>query len=157
MPLEVTVLRQTGSALEDAPDSLARLVEMAANAAAAAVGYTGPRTEVSVVLTDDETISRYHGQYLGDDNPTDVISFPAARDSGEPAISGGPVDKNLGDIIVSEDTARVQAAQYGHSVEREISLLVIHGVLHLVGYDDYDDESRAKMREMENKALALLE
>jgi len=156
--LEVTVLRQTG--LEEEPtvasDDLFRLLENALKAACKASGYSGPRTEVNVLVTDDQGISRYHDVYLGDPSPTDVISFAAHEESDEPLVTGGPDERVLGDIVISEDTARFQAGQFGHTPEREMSLLVIHGFLHLVGYDDCDDESRSMMREMEQRALSLL-
>lgn len=154
--LEVTVLRQVGSLLEDVTPDMAELVRSAVSAAASAAGYDGKWTEIGVLLTDDPGIAEYHKQYLGDDSPTDVISFASTETQDEPSVNGGPGDSHLGDIVVSTDTARTQAQQYGHSTEMEISLLVIHGFLHLVGFDDCDEGSRARMREAEARALSLL-
>lgn len=173
MQLEVTVLRQAGTQLdelEDAPTGITELVRKAVQAAATVAGEAGAaggpgacdsiaaraRNEVAVVLTDDAGISQYHKQYLGDDSPTDVISFASGDACEEPGVSGGPGDSSIGDIVVSTDTARTQARQYGHSEEREICLLVIHGFLHLVGYDDTADGPRQKMREAEARALSLM-
>ena len=140
------------------PGELEALAGKALVSALTAAGYTRDAVEVSVLLTDDKGIAELHGQYLGISCPTDVMSFPSRSEerNGEPEIKGAPDEGFLGDIVISEDTARSQAQEYGHSLEAEIALLVIHGVLHLIGYDDRDPESTSAMREMEGKALALL-
>jgi probable rRNA maturation factor len=139
------------------PGELETLARDALVAALTAAGYDGPAPEVSVLLTDDEGIAELHGQYLGARCPTDVMSFPSRGErGGEPDIKGAPDDVFLGDIVISEDAARSQAIEYGHSTEREIALLVVHGALHLIGYDDQDPTSAGAMREMEEKALTLL-
>lgn len=92
--------------------------------------------EVGVWLCDDEEIADLHQRFMGISGPTDVITF-----SGEADGSGG----YLGDIAVSIDTARVQAADAGHGPGREVAFLCLHGLLHLAGYDDLDDEMRRLM------------
>jgi probable rRNA maturation factor len=156
MELEITVLRQKKGNDAGLPAALEALVKKALNAASAAAGYKGSATEAAVLLTDDFTMAAIHGQYLGDPSPTDVICFSASGTGDEPAVKDGPAEDSLGDIVISEDTAKAQALQYGHSLEDEIALLVVHGALHLFGYDDDDDASRRVMREMESRALSLL-
>jgi probable rRNA maturation factor len=111
-------------------------------------------------------MAELHGQYLGVFCPTDVMSFPARSEGSQsdegrgedraPDIQGGPGEGYLGDIAISEETAQAQALEYGHSAEREIALLVVHGALHLIGYDDQDPGAESVMRDMEKKALELL-
>jgi len=79
--------------------------------------------EISVLITDDETIRELNREYRDKDEPTDVLSFPMDEDN------------ILGDIIISLDTAKVMAERYDLSLDNEIAFLFIHGVLHLLGYD----------------------
>lgn len=121
--------------------------------------------EVSLTFVDDEQIHELNKQYRGIDRPTDVLSF-AIRELGEDELeiiydveeyeendgnedhldddeSGEAVIEPLGDIIISIPTAIAQAEEYGHSIEREIGFLFIHGLLHLIGYV-HDDEAEEK-------------
>ncbi len=110
--------------------------------------------EVSVSLVDDEYIHRLNRHYRGVDRPTDVLSF--AFDEGEeiPDIEGE--DHLLGDIIISIDTAKRQAEEYGHTFERELAFLAVHGTLHLLGYDHMEEEETKIMRAEEKRVLAEL-
>jgi probable rRNA maturation factor len=94
------------------------------------------RGEVGVWLCTDDEIAKLHLQFMDIDGPTDVITFPA-EDEG----TGG----YLGDVAVSVDTAHEQAADAGHSPEREIAFLCLHGLLHLAGYDDLTPVERSAM------------
>ena len=100
--------------------------------------------EVSVTLTDNTYIHTLNRQYRGIDRPTDVLSF-ALNESEEPEIDGGLDVNVLGDLIISVERAEEQAADYGHSVRREMAFLTVHGMLHLLGYDHMEDEERAEM------------
>ena len=100
--------------------------------------------EVSVTLTDNEYIHALNKQYRGIDRPTDVLSF-ALNESEEPEMIDGPDVNVLGDLIISVERAEEQAADYGHSVKREIAFLTVHGMLHLLGYDHMEDEEREEM------------
>lgn len=112
-------------------------------------------TEVSVVFADDEYIRELNRQYRGLDKATDVLSF--ALDEGEePEVIGGPQETLLGDIVISLETACRQAAEYGHSLERELAFLAVHGMLHLAGYDHEEESDRAAMRGREEEVLSLL-
>ena len=104
-------------------------------------GFESP-AEVSVSFVDNEEIHRLNLEYRGKDKPTDVLSFPM-WDGDEEGI--GDVDPNgeavlLGDIILSVEKASEQAAEYGHSIERELAFLSVHSTLHLIGYDHETSE-----------------
>lgn len=125
-------------------------------------GVTVP-CEVDVLLTDDEGIRGLNREMRGVDKPTDVLSFPMFQY--EPGLP--PTDLNdadpatglvpLGDMAVSMERVRAQAAEYGHSERRELSYLVTHSVLHLLGYDHLDEgPQKARMREREEAVLAAL-
>jgi probable rRNA maturation factor len=112
-----------------------------------------PPTEVSVTLLDDEGIQRLNREYREVDRPTDVLSFPLW----EPnelweSVDGEPV--SLGDIFISVPRAEEQAAEYGHSFERELGFLAVHGFLHLLGYDH---STEAEEKEMFTRQEEILE
>ena len=132
------------------PEAMGSLEEME-NIVRRAVEITGPlydveNSEVSVTLTNDEHIQSLNREYRGLDRPTDVLSF-AFVDSEEPEIEDGPETEVLGDIIISLERAWAQAQEYGHSMERELSFLTVHGMLHLLGYDHMEEEERMEMEE----------
>ena len=130
------------------PEDLRFPAEVAENIRRAAemVGrlYGVENGEVSVTLTDDEHIHAMNRQYRGIDRPTDVLSF-ALNESEEPVVEDGPDVNVLGDLVISVERAKEQAADYGHSVKREIALLTVHGMLHLLGYDHMEEEDRIEM------------
>ena len=111
--------------------------------------------EVSVVLCDDEYIQELNRNYRGKDMPTDVLSF-ALNEGEEMIVVNGPEEKLLGDIIISLDTATRQAEEFGHSLERELAYLTVHGMLHLLGYDHEKEEDKQEMRGEEEHILELL-
>lgn len=113
-------------------------------------------TEISVLLVDNATIQELNREYRGKDVPTDVLSFPLEEEQGgevEPEVIGGPATRMLGDIVISVEKAVTQAAEYGHSVERELAFLLVHGLLHLLGYDHEKDEAAKKMMRSEEKRI----
>jgi probable rRNA maturation factor len=108
--------------------------------------------EVSITITDDETIRKYNDQYRGINRPTDVISF--AFDDIEDVIDyDDVVPHQLGDIIISHPTAKLQAKQYGHRLERELCFLFVHGFLHLLGYDHQNKEDERVMFDKQEELL----
>jgi len=108
----------------------------------AALAHGGaPRMPVSLLLCDDREISAIHARHLGLRAPTDVISF---------AIDG------TAELVVSTETARRCAQQRARAVDAEVALYVVHGLLHLCGYDDRDARARARMRAAERAVLATL-
>ncbi|GBG56367.1 endoribonuclease YbeY [Sporomusaceae bacterium FL31] len=114
-----------------------------------------PHAEVSVVLADDQYIQQLNADYRGKNCPTDVLSF-ALNEGDEPEVIDGPEEVLLGDIIISLETAIRQADEYGHTLEREIAFLTVHGMLHLLGYDHEAEEDRVEMRREEEAVLANL-
>ena len=115
---------------------------------------------VSVVFVDDPEIQRVHRDFFGVDTPTDVVTFPSTN--GEPSSSTDSTpdellaDGLLGEILVSVDTARREASARGLPLERELALYSIHGVLHILGYDDKEKAARQRMRRMERRYLERL-
>ena len=122
----------------------------------AALEYEQEQGEIGVELTNDETIHVFNRDYRGVDRPTDVLSFPCFE--GEQLI--GLPDGHLGDIMISVETAASQAEELGHSAEREILFLAIHGTLHILGYDHMQPEDEeimlAKQRQILKTAEGLL-
>lgn len=114
-----------------------------------------PNAEVSLVLADDEYIRNLNKQYRGKDCATDVLSF-ALNEGDEPDIVDGPAEVLLGDIVISLETATRQAAEFGHTLERELAFLTVHGMLHLLGYDHETPEEQQEMRAEEEHVLTLL-
>lgn len=111
-------------------------------------------SEVSLHLTDDGEIERLNSAYRGVEQPTDVLSFPL---EGEDVVAPfGDAPRLLGDIIVSVERAAAQAEEYGHSFERELAFLAVHGTLHLLGYDHEHEDERRVMREREEAILTEL-
>ncbi len=102
--------------------------------------------ELSVTFVDNEAIREINKEYRGKDAPTDVISF-AMEEMGEDeiAIIGADMPRVLGDLIISIDRAKEQAEEYGHSFERELGFLALHGFLHLLGYDHIEKEDEVVM------------
>ena len=115
----------------------------------------GPQTEVSLVLATDEYVHALNLEYRGIDSSTDVLSF-ALNEGEEPVVIDGPEEVLLGDIVISIDTASRQATEYGHSLERELAYLTVHGILHLLGYDHMVQEEKLQMRREEEHVLSLL-
>jgi len=126
-------------------------------AAAEMVGklYDVENGEVSITLTNNAYIHTLNKQYRGIDRPTDVLSF-ALNESEEPEIEGEPEVDVLGDLIISVERAEEQAADYGHSVRREMAFLTVHGMLHLLGYDHMEDADREEMEEEQRYVMGQL-
>jgi probable rRNA maturation factor len=99
------------------------------------------RGEVSVLLTGDETIRTLNRDFRKKDKATDVLSFPA--DAEHPSAAA----KQAGDLAISLDTARRQAEEHGHSLQVEVKILMLHGLLHLAGYDHETDKGQMARKE----------
>ena len=107
--------------------------------------------DLTIALTGDEQIQELHWKFLGRDNTTDVLAFP----SGETDLDSDIL--YLGDVVISYPQAVRQAAESGHTVEAELQLLIVHGVLHLFGYDHSNEEQKSAMWEAQSEILDLLE
>ena len=111
----------------------------------------GPvRAELSIVLADDRVVQELNRRYRQVDAPTDVLSFPA----GDPPAVGLP--QLLGEVVISIPTARRQAAQAGHDWRAEVDLLLVHGVLHLLGWRDHSPVTRRRMMARQAEILAMI-
>ena len=117
--------------------------------------YELNNAEVSITFTDNEHIHKINRDYRNVDRPTDVISF-ALNEGDEPEIEGGAPINVLGDIIISVEKAIEQAKDYGHSIEREVAFLTVHGMLHLLGYDHIEEDDRKEMRREEDFVMEKL-
>ena len=112
------------------------------------------RLAAALLLADDPTLHDLNRDYRGVDRPTDVLSFAQLEGPGADfAIKGGTLQ--LGDVAISVERARRQAAAYGHGFDRELAYLFVHGLLHLLGYDHEVDAEQARMRRVEEDALAV--
>ena len=144
-----------------ANDANCALIRRTIRTALAAEGLTAP-CEVDVLLTDDDGIHEINRELRQVDRPTDVLSFPEFELT--PGQLPGPEDADpgtglipLGDRVLSMERVAAQAREYGHSKRRELSYLVTHSVLHLLGYDHLDEgPMKAQMRAREEAIMALL-
>lgn len=111
--------------------------------------------EVSVLYVNDEAIHELNRTYRGVDRPTDVLSFAMLEgDEAFPELEDS-LDM-LGDVVVSVDTAKRQAEEYDHSLERELAFLLVHGFLHLNGYDHEDEAAEREMFGLQETILASI-
>jgi probable rRNA maturation factor len=110
-------------------------------------------TEVSIAFVDDDAMTELNKKFRGKKKTTDVLTFPADDSYNEPSASGRP----LGDIVISVDQARRQAADEKHSLATEIRYLVVHGILHALGYDHETDKGEMNQLEQEVRAVVGLE
>ena len=108
--------------------------------------------DINYLLTNDEEVLKVNKEFLGHDYYTDIITF----DTSDYDPEQESYDVVSADIVISVDTVRANAVEYGASFEEELHRVIIHGILHLIGYDDHSDEDRAEMRNQENIALELL-
>ena len=131
----------------EAPTISTRSIKQAAQAA---LKHRSAEGELTIVLTDDAQLKKLNRNYLGVDAATDVLSFPASEADPETGT------RYLGDILISIPRADQQARSAGHSLESEVQLLVIHGVLHLLGYDHADAEEKANMWKVQAEVLKSL-
>jgi probable rRNA maturation factor len=110
--------------------------------------------ELSVALVDDDEMAELNQRYRKKAGPTDVLSFPC-DDPCAVVAPGEPVA--LGDVVIAPAVAERQAAELGHTVEEELNLLLVHGVLHLLGYDHVEDEQAEAMQSRQKALLAAWE
>jgi len=118
--------------------------------AAALPGASPGTVDLTIAQTDDGRIQTLNREYLDHDAPTDVLSFPAREADPETGRL------YLGDIIISTQRAAEQAREAGHSLEAEAQLLVVHGVLHLLGYDHAEPGEKARMWDAQAEILRRL-
>ena len=140
---------------------LKRRLRHTVNTALAAEGVT-LRCEINILLTDDEGIREVNRTMREIDRATDVLSFPMfdLAPGEHPDEADADPDTGLvplGDMCISVERAKAQAAEYGHSFRREICYLCVHSVLHLLGYDHLDEgEMKRQMRQREEEIMQIL-
>ncbi len=110
-------------------------------------------SEVSVAFVDDEAMRNLNRQFRKKNKTTDVLTFPADDSDADPNASGRP----LGDIVISIDQARRQAADQKHSLATEVRYLILHGILHALGYDHATDDGEMNVLEVKVRAKVGLD
>lgn len=150
LPLDIALAVEAGVWPPEA--ELLGLVERAAGAAFAELRLARNNpSELSVVFTDDAAVQALNAEWRGKDKPTNVLSFPAF-----PPARGGQLPPMLGDIVLAAETVAREAAEEKKPIENHVSHLVIHGLLHLLGYDHETDDEAEEMEAVERAALARL-
>lgn len=118
--------------------------------------------EINIIISDDQSIRLINQQFRNIDNATDVLSFPMADiKDGTILTEEGDYDMDeglllLGDIVISIETAKKQAEQYGHSLDRELAFLASHGTFHLLGYDHMEKDEEVRMMSKQEAVLDQL-
>lgn len=114
-----------------------------------ALSMEGAKGDITVLISDPEQIQTLNRDFRHVDRVTDVLTFPAWE--GEAIFA--PADGYLGDIMICMERAKEQAEEYGHSLERELAFLAVHGTLHILGYDHMEPEEEALMRKRQREIL----
>ncbi len=125
----------------------------AARAALAGAGVKTGACEISIVLSSDSEVQRLNAAWRGKDTPTNVLSFAAWDAGGPPSPEGGNA---LGDIILALETCRRDARDVGKPFEHHMAHLVVHGVLHLLGFDHKNDSEAEAMQAIETRVLSTM-
>ena len=146
-------------------DKQRELMDLAADACIAAEGISDDEgfLSVSVSFVEEDEIKELNRRFRDTDSVTDVLSFPMYGDRdelmadldmiGEEAGEDSPEEISLGDVVICGEKIRQQAAEYGHSEDRELVYLFVHSMLHLLGYDHLEDEERKLMRAEEDRIM----
>ncbi|WP_368290711.1 rRNA maturation RNase YbeY [Ligilactobacillus ruminis] len=143
---------------KNVPEEKIKLIEDVLNFAGSYLKLP-ENTEMSVTLMDNEHIHEINKKYRGVDKPTDVISFAIEEEDPDevpiilPEDEEFDIPKNIGDIMVSMDKVKEQAEYLGHSEDRELGFLVVHGFLHLNGYDHMKEEDEKEMFGLQREIL----
>ena len=149
MVLMIDILDETGQVTVEQQELVSKLLEFAATQEEVKEG-----SEVSITFVDNERIHEINKEYRQKDAPTDVISFAMEEmGEGEIEIKGSDEPVVLGDIIISIDRTKEQANEYGHSYERELGFLAVHGFLHLLGYDHMNEDDERVMFSRQRELL----
>lgn len=119
----------------------------------------GSEVELGLLITDDETVRKLNQEYRGVDEPTDVLSFALVerKPGSSPFITPPDGFLHLGEVVISYPQAVRQAEENKHRVEEEVALLVVHGVLHLLGYEHDEPAREREMRALQERVLSKVE
>jgi probable rRNA maturation factor len=117
------------------------------------------KTEVGIVVTGQEMVQQLNRNFRGQDEPTDVLAFSSREEAvGLPTFILAPDGlSHLGEVIISYPQALKQAEEHSHSLKKELTILLIHGLLHLLGYDHEEGEQERQMQAREKELLKLIE
>lgn len=119
-------------------------------------GLENSKLYISVTLTNPANIRKFNKQYREIDKETDVLSFPMFEKNEIESIKNIEYEDTLGDIVISVERVKEQAVEYGHSFERELAYMIVHGFYHLMGEDHIKEEDKVIMREKEENVLNKL-
>ena len=142
---EIQVPEELEATLNKAMDIIARLEKLTDN------------TEVDITIVDNDEIHQLNRDYRGIDRPTDVLSFALDEGDEEPEVEDGEAEHLLGDVIISAPRAVEQGEEFGHGLNREMTYLSVHGMLHLLGYDHMEEADKQVMRAREEQVLRELD
>ncbi len=150
---EVNVLIEEGIAIEPAVSWLVRVVERTLVAE-----NVPPNSEVSLVISGQERLQELNRDYRGKDRPTDVLAFSMSEQKTEepPFVTAPDQVLHLGEVLISYPQAVIQAEEHRHPVKKELAILIIHGVLHLLGYDHEKADMKRKMQARETEILSQM-
>jgi probable rRNA maturation factor len=154
--MEINVLTEDGIEIELDSEWLQTVIEKTLTT------ENVPATvEISLLITGQDRIQELNREYRGKDKPTDVLSFSMAeqKPEEEPTSFIGPPDGliHLGEVIISYPQAVIQSGEHGHSIKKEMAILIVHGVLHILGYDHEKPEMEPAMKARERIILTGLE
>ena len=150
MILNIDFLDETNEVNDEHVELVEKLLQHAAK-----VENIEEGSEVSVTFVTNEAIHAINREYRDKDQPTDVISFALEEmGEGEVQIIGEGIPRILGDIIISTDRTREQAEEFGHTFERELGFLAVHGFLHLLGYDHMTEQDEKEMFGKQDEILS---
>lgn len=139
---KINYTREMQQVIMNVVNTAAKLVKLAKN------------TELSIMIVDNSYIQELNFIYRSQNMPTDVLSFAMNELSEDELEFDVPGELNvLGDIVISLEQAASQCEEYGHSLERELGYLVVHGMLHLLGYDHENEEETQAMRTLEERIM----
>lgn len=143
------------AALPEVEELCRRVVLAALSGAGEMLSHgAGEHVEVSLVLADDGMVRELNRQYRGQDKPTNVLSFASLDAEDDVAVPDGPL--MLGDVVLAFETTRREAAAEGKTLADHLAHLVVHGILHLLGYDHLEEDEALEMEGRERSILADL-
>lgn len=137
-------------------EKIKKLIEKVASKCFEIENLENKNLYLSVILTTPENIRVTNKTYRNIDKETDVLSFPMFEKDEIQALKG-EYPEALGDIMISIARVKEQAEEYGHSFERELSYMVVHGFYHLMGYDHIEEDDKKEMRKKEENVLSILD
>ncbi len=155
MTVEVTTNLESGIGLRQ-KDFLTKLASRVVRFTLRREGVDLSNVQVSVLFTGDDFIASLNKRYRDEDGSTDVLAFPMSDDEDDIEPEESPMPYMLGDIVISLDTAARQAESQGRPLRQELALLLVHGTLHLLGYDHDDPQEEAIMWAKQDAILKAL-